>query len=43
MSVLILSVAFAVVVTIEETVERWKERRTYPRIKVYRSRPRRFD
>ena len=41
MSVLILSVAFAVVVTIEETVERWKI--NHRRVKVYRARPRQFD
>ena len=41
MSVLIVSIAFAVIVTIDEGLERWKI--AHARVKVYRPRPRRFD
>jgi len=41
MSILVFSVAFAAILSIEEAVERWKVNHT--RVKIYRARPRRFD
>ena len=40
MSILVFSVAFATILSIEEAVERWKVKHT--RVRVYRAHPRRF-